>query len=81
MIHTDHESLKYLKVQHKLNKKHARWLAFVESFPYVIKYIFDKTNVITDALLRRYTLFSTLDAKILGFDFIKGLYQMPLTLE
>nr|XP_027071864.1 uncharacterized protein LOC113696686 [Coffea arabica] len=38
VIHTDHESLKYLKAQHNLSKKHARWIAFVESFLYVIKY-------------------------------------------
>ncbi|XP_071912288.1 uncharacterized protein [Coffea arabica] len=38
VIHTDHESFKYLKAQHNLSKKHARWIAFVKSFPYVIKY-------------------------------------------
>ena len=38
-IHTDHETLKYLKVQTKLNKRPAKWSEFIESFPYVIKYI------------------------------------------
>ena len=38
MIHTDHESLKHLKGQHKLNTRHARWMEFVETFPYVIRY-------------------------------------------
>ena len=32
VIHTDHESLKHLKGQHKLNKRHARWMEFVEIF-------------------------------------------------
>nr|XP_027098877.1 uncharacterized protein LOC113718156 [Coffea arabica] len=50
MIHTDHESLKYLKAQHTLSKKHARWITFVESFPYVIKYKAGKSNVVADAL-------------------------------
>nr|XP_027122192.1 uncharacterized protein LOC113739147 [Coffea arabica] len=55
MIHTDHESLKYLKAQHTLSKKHARWIAFVESFPYVIKYKASRSNVVADALSRRST--------------------------
>ena len=38
IIHTDHESLKYLQGQHKLNKRHAQWMEFLEPFPYVIKY-------------------------------------------
>ena len=36
--HSDHESLKYLKGQHKLNKRRAKWMEFLEQFPYVIKY-------------------------------------------
>ena len=36
IIHTDHETLKYLKGQTKLNKRHAKWSEFTESFPYVI---------------------------------------------
>uniref|UniRef100_A0A2N9G5B2 Reverse transcriptase domain-containing protein n=1 Tax=Fagus sylvatica TaxID=28930 RepID=A0A2N9G5B2_FAGSY len=28
VIHTDHESLKHLKGQHKLNKRHVRWVEF-----------------------------------------------------
>ena len=37
VIHIDHESLKYLKGQSKLNQRHAKWVEFMESFPYVIK--------------------------------------------
>ena len=44
IIHTDHETLKYLKGQTKLNKRHAKWSEFIESFPYVIKYIKGKKN-------------------------------------
>ena len=37
-IHIDHESLKYLKGQSKLNRRHAKWVEFIETFSYVIKY-------------------------------------------
>uniref|UniRef100_A0A1J3E356 Transposon Ty3-I Gag-Pol polyprotein n=1 Tax=Noccaea caerulescens TaxID=107243 RepID=A0A1J3E356_NOCCA len=74
VIHTDHQSLRHLKSQQKLNKRHARWMEFVETFPYVIQYKKGKENVVADALSRRYALISTLDAKILGFEMIKGAY-------
>ncbi|XP_073121852.1 uncharacterized protein [Henckelia pumila] len=45
VIHTDHESLKHLKGQQKLNKRHPKWVAFVETFPYIIKYKKGKENV------------------------------------
>jgi len=36
VIHSDQESLKYIKCQGKLNKRHAKWVEFLEQFPYVI---------------------------------------------
>ena len=65
MSRTDHESLKRLKGQHKLNKRHARWVEFIETFPYVIRYKQDHVNVVTNALSHRFVLISTLDAKFL----------------
>ena len=74
MIHTDHESLKHLKGQDKLNMRLARWMVFVETFPYVIRYKQGKKNVVADALSRMYILLTSLGAKMLGFEFIKELY-------
>ncbi|XP_019059089.1 PREDICTED: uncharacterized protein LOC104822532 [Tarenaya hassleriana] len=74
VVHTDHESLKHLKGQHKLNKGHAKWVEFIETFPYVIRYKQGKENIVADALSRRYVLLSTLDAKMLVFEHIKELY-------
>ena len=76
VIHTDHESLKHLKGQHKLSKRHARWVEFLETFPYVIRYKQGKENIVADALSRRYVLISTLDAKLLGFEQIKEIYSL-----
>lgn len=74
IIHTDHESLKYLKGQSKLSKRHAKWVEFIEGFPYVIKYKKGKDNIIADALSRRYTLITLLESKLLGFDHVKEMY-------
>ncbi|XP_062100496.1 uncharacterized protein LOC133806405 [Humulus lupulus] len=74
VIHTDHESLKHLKGQQRLNKCHAKWVEFIEIFPYVIRYKQGKENVVADALSRRYALLSILDTKLLGIEYIKDLY-------
>ena len=74
MIHTDHESLKHLKGQHKLNKRHARWVEFIEMLSYVIRYKQGTENIVANALSRRYVMLFTLEAKLLGFKQIKELY-------
>ncbi|RDY08731.1 Retrovirus-related Pol polyprotein from transposon 17.6, partial [Mucuna pruriens] len=58
----------HLKGQKKLNKRHAKWLEFIEQFLYVIKYKKGKENVVANALL------STLDAKLLEFEYVKEMY-------
>jgi len=38
VTHTDHQSLKHLKGQGKLSRRHAKWVEFIETFSNVIKY-------------------------------------------
>jgi len=69
--------LKHLKGQGKLSRKHAKWVEFIETFSYVIKYKQGQENLIVDALSRRYVLLNTLNilsTKLLGFEYIKELY-------
>jgi hypothetical protein len=66
--------LKYIRNQGKLNRRHAKWVEFIESFPYVNKHKKGKENIIADALSRRYTLLTQLDCKIFGLDTIKTQY-------
>ncbi|KAJ9536642.1 hypothetical protein OSB04_un000191 [Centaurea solstitialis] len=75
LIHTDHESLKYLKGQGKLSRRHIKWVEFIESFPYVIKYKKGKENIVADALSRRHSLITTLSSKFLGFESLKEMYE------
>ena len=37
-IYTYQESLNHLKSQGKLNQRHATWMEYIETFPYVIRY-------------------------------------------
>jgi hypothetical protein len=71
VIHSDHESLKRIRGQAKLNKRHAEWVEFIETFPNIIKYKKGKDNVIVDALSRCYIMLSQLDHKIVSLESIK----------
>ena len=74
VIYTDHESLRHFKGQCKLNKRHARWMEFIETFPYVIRYKQGKENVVADALSRRYVLLTSMSSKMLRFEYVKDMY-------
>jgi hypothetical protein len=74
VIYTDHQSLKHLKGQGKLSRRHAKWVEFIETFSYVIKYKQGQENVVVDALSRMYVLLNTLNTTLLGFEYIKKLY-------
>jgi hypothetical protein len=50
VIHSDHKALKYLNGQAKLNRHHAKWVEFIETFPYVVTYKKGKDNIVADAL-------------------------------
>ena len=74
VIHSDHEALKYLKRQGKLNRRHAKWIEFIETFLYLIKHKRGKDNIVADALSRRCGLITQLDTKVLGLESVKTLY-------
>jgi len=54
---------------------HTKWVEFIETFPYVIKYEQGKEHIVADALSFKYVLLSTLNARFLGFEHIKELYK------
>ena len=74
-IHSVHKSLKHLKGQGKLSRRHAKWVEFIETFPYVIKYKQGKENIVADVLSRRYVLLHTMNTRLLGFEYVKELYD------
>lgn len=47
----------------------------IEQFPYKICFKRGKENVVADAFTKRYSLLSTLNAKLLSFEFLKELYS------
>ncbi|XP_049405104.1 uncharacterized protein LOC125868519 [Solanum stenotomum] len=82
-IEVDDEKVESIKTwptptsgQSKLNHRHAKWVEFIETFPYVINYKQGKENVVADALSRRFVLVNTLVSRMMGFESLKGFYSM-----
>jgi hypothetical protein len=66
--------MKYLKAQSNLHRHLAKWVEFIESFPYIIKYKKGKDNVVLDALSRKNMLLTHLDVKVPSLQSLCGLY-------
>ena len=82
-IITDHASLEYIKSQHTLSRRQARWLETLQSVTYEVKYKSGKTNVVADALSRipninSISVLSTLDLNNLTFLYQQDPYFAPI---
>jgi hypothetical protein len=75
LLHSDHEALKYLNSQQKLNSRHASWVEFLQPYSFSIKHKSGKLNQVADALSRRHSLLSTMEVQVLGFEVLKELYK------
>ncbi|KAD4982013.1 hypothetical protein E3N88_18684 [Mikania micrantha] len=74
ILHSDHEAVKYIQGQHKLQPRHAKWVEFLQMFNISIRHKSSKLNKGVDALSRKYLVFQTISHKILGFDLLKQGY-------
>ena len=81
IIFSDHEALKYLNSQQKLNARHARWVEYLQSYTFVLKHKVGSENRAADALSRRVTLLFTSQVEVLGFERIKEEYKDCLDFE
>ena len=74
ILHSNHEAIKYIQGQHKLNSWHAKWVEYLQSFYFTIKHNSRKLSQGEDALSRRHLRLFQLYACILGFEHLKSLY-------
>ena len=75
MLFSDHEALKFINNQHKLNRRHATWVEFLQAHNFPIKHKAGVHNVVADALSRKHALLTSMQVQVVGFDVLKELYE------
>ena len=71
---TDHEALKYINGQHKLGKRHAKWVAYLQEFIFALRHISGSLNHVADALSRQTLFLTTVSTQIMAFEIFLDMY-------
>jgi hypothetical protein len=75
VLYSDHEALRYLNSQKKLNSRHGRWVEYLQAYSFVLKHRKGVENQAADALSCRNFLFSVMTVKVIGFERLKDEYD------
>lgn len=70
----DHEAWKYINDQHKLSKRHAKWIAYLQEFTFLLTHQLESFSWVADALSWCVSLLTTMSTRVVGFDAFKDLY-------
>ena len=75
VLYSDHEALRFLNSQKKLNSRHGSWVEFLQPYPYVIKHKEGVENKVADALSHQASILTATSSEVTGFDRIKNDYD------
>ena len=81
ILNCDHQALKWLKSQPKLEQKLARWSIFLEQFRYTFHHKAGVQNKVVDALSRHSLFLTVLRNELVGFDSFKDQYDSDLDFQ
>ncbi|XP_078446574.1 uncharacterized protein LOC144715513 [Wolffia australiana] len=71
---SDHGALRHLHDQKKVSNRHARWIAYLQDYTFVIRHKKGKDNAIADALSRRPLVLNMVKTQVLGFERLRDDY-------
>ncbi|PRQ29559.1 putative nucleotidyltransferase, Ribonuclease H [Rosa chinensis] len=74
VLYSDHEALRYLNSQKRLNPRHAKWAEFIQEYTFVLKHKSGVENKVADALSRRNSLLHIMSVEVAGFNNLKEEY-------
>lgn len=75
VLFSDHEALRYLGSQKKLNPRHAKWVKFLQEYIFVLKHKAAVENKAVDVLSRKVVLLHTMSVQVTGFKKLKEDYE------
>ena len=75
VLYFNNHALQYIMQQPKLNRKHAKWVEYLQSFTFVIKHIRGQANKVANALSRRNLVVQEGKIQVLVFESMKELYD------
>ena len=75
ILYSDHQALKFIQGQAKLNPRHAKWVETLQDFTFVIRHKAGTANTVADALSRRPALVAYTTFQVSGFAPFTHLYQ------
>ena len=77
VLYSDHEVLKYLNSQKRLNARHIKWMEFLQDYTFVLKYKAGVENKVADTLSRCVMILITMSAEVIGFERLKKYNSCP----
>ena len=75
VLFSDHQALRYLNSQKKLNAQHAKWVEFLNEYSFVINHCVGIENKVVGALSRLTVTLNRMSAHVIGFDRLKDEYS------
>jgi len=66
-LYSDHEALRYLNSQKRLNARHSKWVEFLQDYTFVLKHKACVENKVADALSRRVMTSVIMSTEVIGF--------------
>ncbi|KAF5470834.1 hypothetical protein F2P56_011322 [Juglans regia] len=78
VLYSDHEALRYLNSQKRLNSRHGRWVEYLQAYSFALKHRKGVENQAADALSRRISFLSIMNVKVIGFERLKEEYESCL---
>eukprot|EP01018_Ginkgo_biloba_P015785 Gb_20037 [translate_table: standard] len=76
VVFTDHQALKFINSQTKLNVRHAKWVEMLQSFTFTLRHKSGKSNQVVDALSHRTVMLTTMSVEVADFASMKDQYEI-----